>query len=162
MGFHASGLMMYVPNADDDTLSVMYAATDAVITTVPVGDFPIVVIMDPRDDTTAYVANTDDATISIVDLPTNTITGSIPVDPSPFAIVVHPRERTLYANSFDAGTVTVIDLETKSVVDTIAIGSGPIDLVLSPVAPCPADVDGSGAVGFPDLLTVLSAWGPCP
>ena len=28
-----------------------------------------------------------------------------------------------------------------------------------PPAPCPADVDGSGAVGFDDLLTVLGAFG---
>ncbi|MBT8486351.1 MAG: VCBS repeat-containing protein, partial [Phycisphaerae bacterium] len=27
--------------------------------------------------------------------------------------------------------------------------------------PCPADLDGSGDVGFADLLSVLSAWGPC-
>jgi hypothetical protein len=27
---------------------------------------------------------------------------------------------------------------------------------------CPEDVDASGAVGFGDLLVVLSAWGPCP
>jgi hypothetical protein len=28
--------------------------------------------------------------------------------------------------------------------------------------PCPADLDGDGAIGFPDLLTVLAAWGACP
>ncbi|NNF41784.1 MAG: hypothetical protein HKO59_17940 [Phycisphaerales bacterium] len=27
--------------------------------------------------------------------------------------------------------------------------------------PCPADLDGSGDVGFTDLITVLSFWGPC-
>ncbi|NNF42524.1 MAG: hypothetical protein HKN62_05670 [Phycisphaerales bacterium] len=27
---------------------------------------------------------------------------------------------------------------------------------------CPADIDASGDVGFTDLLTVLSTWGPCP
>lgn len=27
--------------------------------------------------------------------------------------------------------------------------------------PCPADVDGSGDVGFGDLVAVLAAWGPC-
>ncbi|NNF41745.1 MAG: hypothetical protein HKN62_01630 [Phycisphaerales bacterium] len=27
---------------------------------------------------------------------------------------------------------------------------------------CPADLDGSGDVGFADLLTILAAWGPCP
>ncbi len=28
--------------------------------------------------------------------------------------------------------------------------------------PCPADLDGSGDVGFNDLLSVLGLWGPCP
>ncbi len=27
---------------------------------------------------------------------------------------------------------------------------------------CPEDLDGDGVVGFSDLLVVLSAWGPCP
>ena len=36
---------------------------------------------------------------------------------------------------------------------TITIKGGPV--------PCPADLDGSTEVGFPDLLRVLSAWGPC-
>lgn len=30
------------------------------------------------------------------------------------------------------------------------------------VAACPEDVDGSGDVGFSDVLRVLGAWGPCP
>lgn len=29
------------------------------------------------------------------------------------------------------------------------------------VDPCPQDIDGNGDVGFNDLLSVLSAWGPC-
>ena len=28
--------------------------------------------------------------------------------------------------------------------------------------PCPADLDVSGDVGFGDLLSMLSNWGPCP
>jgi len=28
-------------------------------------------------------------------------------------------------------------------------------------APCPADLDGSGDVGFGDILSIISAWGPC-
>ncbi|NNM26354.1 MAG: hypothetical protein HKO59_10295 [Phycisphaerales bacterium] len=31
-----------------------------------------------------------------------------------------------------------------------------------PCAGCPADLDGSGDVGFTDLLTIMSAWGVCP
>ncbi|MBT8485073.1 MAG: hypothetical protein HKO59_09670 [Phycisphaerales bacterium] len=29
-------------------------------------------------------------------------------------------------------------------------------------AGCDADIDGSGVVDFPDLLTLLASWGPCP
>jgi len=36
-----------------------------------------------------------------------------------------------------------------------------IDQVLTITPPCPADLDASGNVGFPDLLAVLSTWGPC-
>jgi hypothetical protein len=31
-----------------------------------------------------------------------------------------------------------------------------------PCGGCPEDLDGSGAVDFPDLLVVLGSWGPCP
>lgn len=31
-----------------------------------------------------------------------------------------------------------------------------------PAPPCPGDIDGSGAVDFPDLLEMLAAWGTCP
>ncbi len=32
----------------------------------------------------------------------------------------------------------------------------------APAAPCPADVDGSGAVDFGDLVSLLANWGTCP
>ena len=31
-----------------------------------------------------------------------------------------------------------------------------------PCAGCPEDLDGSGAVGFSDILAILTAWGSCP
>jgi hypothetical protein len=42
-------------------------------------------------------------------------------------------------------------------VDPLGIATG-----LLPPPPCPGDLDGDGIVGFPDLLIVLSMWGPCP
>lgn len=33
--------------------------------------------------------------------------------------------------------------------------------VVLPAESCPEDLDASGAVGFPDLLLILGAWGPC-
>ncbi|MHC5115251.1 MAG: hypothetical protein ACYTGP_12580 [Planctomycetota bacterium] len=31
-----------------------------------------------------------------------------------------------------------------------------------PPPPCPADLDGSGDVGFGDILQIIASWGPCP
>lgn len=45
------------------------------------------------------------------------------------------------------------------------VGFGDLLQLLSdfgPCAGCAADFDGSGAVDFSDLLVLLSAWGPCP
>ncbi|MCP3981448.1 MAG: hypothetical protein GY716_19285 [bacterium] len=33
---------------------------------------------------------------------------------------------------------------------------------IAPELPCPADLDGSGDVGFGDILTIIGVWGPCP
>ena len=44
------------------------------------------------------------------------------------------------------------------------VGFGDLLMMLSAwgtCAGCPADLDGSGDVGFSDLLQLLSAWGPC-
>jgi len=43
-----------------------------------------------------------------------------------------------------------------------ATGTGTLNIVCTPAAdPCPADLDGSGDVGFNDLLELLAAWGSC-
>ncbi len=49
-----------------------------------------------------------------------------------------------------------IELFRPGAPDTVAV------TVIAPASSCPADLDGNGLVGFPDLLAVLSAWGPCP
>jgi len=44
------------------------------------------------------------------------------------------------------------------------VGFGDVLALLAswgPCSGCPADVDGSGDVAFSDLLQVLAAWGPC-
>ena len=55
-----------------------------------------------------------------------------------------------------ARTIQAVDLwgsESAHVVYYDNLSLEPLD------APCPADLDGSGAVDFGDLLAVLSAWG---
>lgn len=46
-----------------------------------------------------------------------------------------------------------------------ATGDGTLDISVAPACPdpndCPADLNGSGAVDFDDLVQLLAAWGPC-
>ncbi|NNM25396.1 MAG: hypothetical protein HKO59_05330 [Phycisphaerales bacterium] len=43
----------------------------------------------------------------------------------------------------------------------LLVGAALNGMQLRPIVDCPADLDGSGGVGFTDLLSILAAWGPC-
>ena len=83
-----------------------------------------------------------------------------------------------YAKESVQAQVGLVDAATLEIVWEVAgglcpedvDGSGAVDFpdvlaILSAFGDCdgcPEDVDGSGAVDFPDLLAVLAAFGPCP
>jgi CxxC motif-containing protein (DUF1111 family) len=72
-------------------------------------------------------------------------------------------DAALFATAFDGGPR---DCDDNGVQDFVQIAADPsIDSdqngQIDTCDPCPADVDGSGAVGADDLLAVLSAWGAC-
>jgi len=73
-----------------------------------------------------------------------------------------------------SGTAPIVDLGALELQVTVcaadldgdgAVGFGDLVAVLSswgPCGGCPEDLDGSGAVDFGDLLVILSLWGACP
>ncbi|MFE3934737.1 YncE family protein, partial [Streptomyces goshikiensis] len=65
------GTYAYVANFNDDTVSVIDTATNAVVVTVPVGDAPWEVAVSPGG-TRAYVTNRADATVSVINTATDT------------------------------------------------------------------------------------------
>jgi len=72
-------------------------------------------------------------------------------------------DAALFAAAFDGGPR---DCDDNGVQDFVQIAADPsIDAdqngQIDACDPCPADIDGSGAVGADDLLAVLSAWGAC-
>jgi YVTN family beta-propeller protein len=67
---------MYVANTGDNTVSVIATATNAVVTTVPVGLAPQAVAVTP-DGSRVYVTNTNDNTLSVIDPTQNTVVATV-------------------------------------------------------------------------------------
>lgn len=53
------------------------------------------------------------------------------------------------------------DVAGPGVYDVTYTGTEVIVAVVDPDLRCPGDADGDGDTGFPDLLSILAAWGPC-
>jgi YVTN family beta-propeller protein len=66
------GSKVYVANEDDNTVSVIDAATNTVVGTIPVGTIPQGVAVTP-DGSKVYVANLIDNTMSVIATATNTV-----------------------------------------------------------------------------------------
>ena len=73
-------------------------ATNTVIATVPVGDYPVGVAVTP-DGTRAYVTNCDADTVSVIDTATNTVIATIPVGDRPGDVAVSPDGTRAYVTN---------------------------------------------------------------
>lgn len=105
-------------------------ATNSVVATVPVGDFPASVAVTP-DGTAAYVTCSADGEVTVIDTATHTVTGTIVVGGVNLAGIVFSPDGTL---AYVAGNsaVFVIDTALQAVSATI-----PVPGDLSPIAITP-------------------------
>ena len=88
-------------------MKVIDAATGAVTRTIPVGDAPDAVAVDPATHT-VYVTNHGDGTVSVIDAATGKVTGTIPVGSLPNAVAVDPGTHTAYVTNYGDNTLSVI------------------------------------------------------
>ena len=81
----------YVTNVNDDTVSVIDTATNAVVgSAINVGDVPVAIAI-TLDGTKAYVTNSNAGTVSVIDTATNAVVGSpIGVGVGPLGIAICP------------------------------------------------------------------------
>ena len=66
----------YVANSGANTVSVIDTATNTVLVTIPVGQFPSGVAVTP-DGKRAYVANQNTNNVSVIDAATNTVAATV-------------------------------------------------------------------------------------
>ncbi|GAA5178654.1 hypothetical protein GCM10023322_06340 [Rugosimonospora acidiphila] len=122
---------VYATNFIDDTVSVINAATNTVTTTIPVGNNPGGVVVDPAGNT-VYVADFSDGKVEVIDAATNTVTTTIPVGSVPGYLSINPSGTRLYVPNAGDNTVSVINTATNTVTTTIAVGSAPTMAQVSP------------------------------
>src|SRR5437870_10188526 len=99
-------------------LPLKAAHADSEITTVPVGNAPLFVGVDPSTNM-VYVSNYNSNTTSVIDGATNTIAATIPVGGGPAGIGVNPKTNRVYVGNTLGRTISVIDATTNMVIDTV-------------------------------------------
>jgi YVTN family beta-propeller protein len=142
---------VYVPNSNDNTVSVVNGATcnanvrsgcGQSAATMTVGAFPYWAALDSATDT-LYVANDGDNTVSVVDTATcNAIftfgcgrtPPTVAVGNAPDGLAVDQQTDTVYVSNYNDNTVSIIDGATCNAsvtsgcgqtAPTVAVGAGP-------------------------------------
>lgn len=87
---------IFVANSADNTVSVIDAATDTVLVTVPVGTSPYGVAINSVTNR-AYIANFGGSDVSVIDVTTNTVINTVPIALStPYGIAVNSNNNRIY------------------------------------------------------------------
>src|SRR5207237_5845434 len=94
-----------------------------VIATVPVGDGPSGIGVNPRTNR-AYVADYRADTLSVIDGSTNTVIATIDVGSGPAAVGVNPVNNRIYVALQTEG-VAVVDGRTTTLFTTTPLGTAP-------------------------------------
>lgn len=129
LSFTNAGEVLFVVNAESDTLSVIDSDKHEVIKTIPVGDSPGYVALNPAE-TLAYVTNMNSNTVSIVDA--DKVVNEIPVGNGPYGIAFSADGGDLaYVSNTKGNDVSVINTISSNVTATISAGGiGPHQMVV--------------------------------
>ncbi len=114
----AGGDILYVPNANANTVSVVNTVDNSLVTTISVGKFPFGVSVSP-DGSRVYITNQNDNTVSVINTVNNTVVATVPVERQPQGIVVSPDGSRVYVANLLSGFISVIDALNNIVVSTI-------------------------------------------
>lgn len=121
----------YIPNSDDNTVSVISLASNSVIATIPVGTTPQVTAVS-LNGATVYIGNTGSNSISVINTASNTVTSTIPLGFSPAGICISPNGRKLYVTNQANNSVRVINTLTNEVITNIPVGDEPKGITITP------------------------------
>jgi YVTN family beta-propeller protein len=117
-----AGDRVYVAAPTTDELLVLDAATNALLATVPVGDFPQGVAASPLGDR-VFVANYLDGTVSVIDTASNAVTNLAGVGNGPQELAASADGSRVYVTLKGDGDVAVIDATSEIVLERVDLGT---------------------------------------
>jgi len=126
------GPFLYVPNFNDNTVSVIDTPTNATVPpTIAVGANPFTAAV-RGDDALVYVTNFNSNNVSVINTATNTVLTTVGVGANPFGVAVSPDGTRAYVTNLNSNTVSVIDTATNTVLTTVGVGIHPLGVAVSP------------------------------
>ena len=121
----------YVPNFSGGDVSVVNLGTNAVVTTITVGNNPFSAATS-NSTQKVYVANRGSNTISVIDVATNMVEATIDVGTEPQAIVLSEERNRLYVPNKLSNSLTIINTTDNSIEATVNVGGNPYAAAINP------------------------------
>ncbi len=129
----SDGRLVFVPNYDDGTVSVIDVWNERIVATTPVGANPSGGAVLPDDIEYAVAVRGEDK-IVLINTASFEVVDSIVegIGDEPFSVVVAPNGWLAFVNNTASHDVSVIDVVEKKVITRIPIGEQPIVMAVHP------------------------------
>lgn len=129
----SDGRLIFVPNYDDGTVSVVDVWNDSVVATTPVGEHPSGGVVLPDDIVYAAAVRGDDKIVFINTASFEVVDSIVDgIGDEPFSVVVAPNGRLAFVNNTASHDISVIDVKERRVIARIPIGEQPIVMAVHP------------------------------
>ena len=121
---------VYIANRSSNSVSIINAATNVVVSTIVVNAIPSGVSINP-DGSMVYISMQGSSGIWVFSTATNKVLYTIPVQ-NPYALAFSPNGSFLYVGNDGSSSVTVINTASHAVTSKIALVGNPYGLSMSP------------------------------
>lgn len=121
----------FIPNSDNDSVSVIRVSDNTVIATFNTGDEPRGIDA-TSDGSHLYITNHGDDTVSVIRTSDYANVGTINVGKEPYDVSVTPDGSHAYVANRGDDTVSVIRTSDNTVIQTVTVGSEPYGIDVTP------------------------------